>query len=248
MVASLREIFVFHTLSRGSAGRWLACASALFPLLGQAQTWSGSVSMVSERVARGVSLSANRPGVTADISYRSDRNWALGLGLGSVRGQGGVTTEAIASATRWWQVDDRQTLTVSAAHYAYAGGEHADRLRYSEISAGSVWDGGGSGQWGASLSLSPDLPAAVPGGYGRHASGSVLELTWHRRLAGTLAVDAGWGRVNYLALGGGYHFANAGLSYTAGAWRGSLARLYSSVPLDRDAARQRWVAGLSWSF
>lgn len=210
-----------------------------------AQTWGGTVSLVSERVSRGISLTDDRPGATADFFYRDDRNWALGLGLGTVSARRGATAEATLSATRWWQIDDRRTFTLSAAHYGYAGGDRADRLRYSEVSMGGLWDADGWGQWGGTLSLSPDLGASSAWGYLGHRGATIVELTWHRRLAGTLSADVGWGRVDPWGGAGSsaYRFANAGLSVAAGDWRFSVARLYRSF-----SSRQRWVASVDWSF
>ena len=224
----------------------IAAAAAVFPLRdGHAQTWGGTVSLVSERISRGLSLSDGHPGATADLFYRDDRNWALGLGLGTMNPDQGPKAEAIVSATRWWQVDDHHTVTLSGAYYDYLGGEGTSRLRYSEVSLGGLWDGGRWGQWGGTVSLSPDLGASTAWGYLGHRGATIVELTWHRRIAGAVAADLGWGIVSNWGGGdtGSYRSANAGLSYTAGAWRFTVSRLYSSVP-----KKQRWVAGVGWSF
>ncbi len=105
-----------------------------------AQNWGGTLSAVTERVSRGNSLSGDHPGATADLYYRDDRNWSLGLGLGTMHMSNGAKAEAVVSATRWWQIDDRRVVTLSGAHYAYAGGVNANRLRYSELSLGGLWD------------------------------------------------------------------------------------------------------------
>lgn len=219
-------------------------AAATVPGAADAQTWGGTLSVVSERVSRGLGLSGGHPGATADFFYRDDRNWALGLGLGTLDPDGGATAEAIVSATRWWQVDDHRTLTLSGAYYDYTG-PGAGRLRYSEVSIGSLWDGGAWGQWGGTVSLSPDLAASSSRGYAvGHPGATIVELTWHRRLWGALAADVGWGIVSpWGGEGSSYRFANGGLSYTAGAWRFTVSRLHSSVP-----PQQRWVAGVAWSF
>jgi hypothetical protein len=228
------------------------CAPLLAALLAaptvHAQTYSGTLSIVTERVSRGISMSGDRPSAMLDLGYRDDRNWALGLGLATVHGQGDATAEAIVSATRWWQIDDNRTLTVSAAHYDYAGGGNASRLRYADLSVGGLWDSP-TGQWAASVSLSPDLPVTTGDGYQGHLGGTILELTWHRRLMGAVAADVGWGVVdNWGRKTSSYTFANGGLSYTAGAWRFSLVRLYSAVPPDAKGARPRWIAGMAWTF
>lgn len=222
---------------------------AVISLPTQAQTFTGTVSVVSERAARGISLSSDHPSATLDLGYRSDRNWALGLGLGTVHGQGDARGEAIVSATRWWQIDDQRTVTLSAAHYDYLGGGDAGRLRYADISVGGVWDTR-AGQWAASVSVSPDLPVTTQYGYQGHRGGTILELTWHRRVVGAVAADLGWGLVdNWSRQAGSYRFGNAGLSYTAGDWRFSLLRLYSQVPRgDESRARPRWIAGVAWTF
>lgn len=214
-----------------------------------AQNWGGTVSVVTERVSRGISLSGDRPGATADLYYRDDRNWSLGLGLGTMHTRNGADAEAILSATRWWQIDDHHVVTLSGAHYAYAGGGNADRLRYSEVSLGGLWDTAAWGQWGATVSVSPDLAAYASWGYLGHRGATIAELTWHRRLVGALAADVGWGMVaNWGHDTGSYRFANAGLSYAVGDWRFSVSRLYSSLPQRGDPSLQRWVAGVAWSF
>ncbi len=236
------------TLIAGGLAAALGGAALLSPAA-HAQTFTGTVSLVSERVARGISLSSSRPSAMLDLGYRSDHNWALGLGLGTVHGQGDARAEAIVSATRWWQWDDQRTITLSAAHYDYAGGGDAGRLRYGDVSLGGVWDTR-AGQWAASVSVSPDLPVTTGSGYQGHKGGTILELTWHRRLVGAVAGDVGWGIVdNWSPNSGSYRFANAGLSYTAGDWRFSLVRLYSQVPRGDDTqARPRWIAGVAWTF
>ncbi|MDH0864000.1 hypothetical protein [Mitsuaria sp. GD03876] len=219
------------------------------PSAAGAQTWGGTLTAVTERVSRGISLSGDHPGATADLYYRDDRNWSLGLGLGTMRAAYGATTEVILSGTRWWQLDDRRTVMVSAAHYAYAGGAASDRLRYSEVSAGGTWDMARWGQWSGTLSVSPDLSSSNAWGYLGHRGATLVELTWHRRLVGPVAADLGWGLVDPWARGSGaYRFANAGLSVSVGDWRFSVTRLYSSVPRGNDDALQRWVGGVAWSF
>lgn len=214
----------------------------------QAQTWSGAVSVVSERVSRGISMSGDQPAAIADFTYRNDRNWALGLGLATVHGQGDAKAEGILSATRWWQIDDHRTLTVSAAYYGYAGGGDSDHLRYVDLSAGALWDSP-VGQWAASVSLSPDLPVSSQLGYLGHLGGTVLELTWHKRLVGAVSADLGWGVVdNWGHRNGSYRFVNAGASYALGDWRFGLVRLVSTVPRGPDGVRARWIGSVSWAF
>ncbi len=229
-------VFVVMAAAAGTAAAMADAAHA--------QTWGGTLSVVSARVSRGLGLSGDHPGATADFFYRDDRNWALGLGLGTLNPDRGAKAEAIASATRWWQVDDRRTLTLSGAYYDYVG-PGAGRLRYSEVSIGGLWDGAAWGQWGGTVSLSPDLAASSSHGYSAgHPGAMIVELTWHRRLIGAVAADVGWGIVSpWGGEGSSYRFANGGLSYTAGAWRFAVSRLYSSVP-----PQQRWVAAVAWSF
>lgn len=229
-------VFVVMAAAAGTAAAMADAAHA--------QTWGGTLSVVSARVSRGLGLSGDHPGATADFFYRDDRNWALGLGLGTLNPDRGAKAEAIASATRWWQVDDRRTLTLSGAYYDYVG-PGAGRLRYSEVSIGGLWDGAAWGQWGGTVSLSPDLAASSSHGYSAgHPGATIVELTWHRRLIGAVAADVGWGIVSpWGGEGSSYRFANGGLSYTAGAWRFAVSRLYSSVP-----PQQRWVAAVAWSF
>ena len=229
-------VFVVMAAAAGTAAAMADAAHA--------QTWGGTLSVVSKRVSRGLGLSGDHPGATADFFYRDDRNWALGLGLGTLNPDRGAKGEAIASATRWWQVDDRRTLTLSGAYYDYVG-PGAGRLRYSEVSIGGLWDGAAWGQWGGTVSLSPDLAASSSHGYSAgHPGAMIVELTWHRRLIGAVAADVGWGIVSpWGGEGSSYRFANGGLSYTVGAWRFAVSRLYSSVP-----PQQRWVAAVAWSF
>ncbi len=214
-----------------------------------AQNWGGTLSAVTERVSRGISLSGDKPGATADLYYRDDRNWSLGLGLGTMHVPSGTNAEVIVSATRWWQIDDRRVVTLSGAHYGYAGGGNADRYRYSELSLGGLWDTAAWGQWGATVSVSPDLAAYSSWGYVGHRGATIAELTWHRRVVGALAADLGGGTVvSWGHDAGSYRFANAGLGYAVGDWRFSIARLYSSLPQRGDRSLQRWVAGVAWSF
>lgn len=244
-----------HIFSPAPRFRGRATALALFVSLGcaaavDAQTWGGTAAVVSKRVSRGIDLSGDQAGATLDVFYRDDRNWAVNLGLGTMNASAsGARVEAILSATRWWQVDDQRTITVSAAHYAYAGGSSPSQLRYSEVSVGGNWDAGAWGQWGGTVSLSPDLGVSTSWGYLGHRGGTIVELTWHRRLVGALAADLGWGRVDHWGgERGSYHFSNAGLSYPIGDWRVSVSRVQSSVPADGKSALQRWIAGLAWSF
>lgn len=207
-----------------------------------AQTWGGSINVVNERLARGVALSDGEPGATLDVFYRDDRNWALGLGLGSMKQTSGARAEVIASATRWWQLDDQRTLTLSLAHYGYADGPRTRQLRYSELSVGGLWDGATLGQWGATLSLSPDLGVGRDTRFEARGGASIVELTWHKRLGGTLAADVGWGLVAGWH-GESYRFSNVGLSLGWQDWRFSLSRLTTTL-----VPQQRWVAGMAWSF
>ena len=74
-----------------AAGIPALAAAATVPGAAPAQTWGATRSVGSERVSRGLSLSGDHPGATADFFYRDDRNWALGLGLGTLDPDGGAT-------------------------------------------------------------------------------------------------------------------------------------------------------------
>lgn len=219
--------------------RAVLAAGVLAALPAAADSWHGTLTLASDDIVRGYSRSGGKPAVLADLHWLADTGWSASFGVSTpaLRYLGGKAAYTLA-AGRGWQLDADWALQLAATHYGYHGTAAARAQRYAELGVRAGWRGRGT----AALTWSPNIAADVHG-EARKLPALVLDLGWHERLIGRLALHAGLG-TQQLQGTRDHVYGSLGLGWGVGP-----VQLHLSV-IGTDAARPRehWVAAALWSF
>jgi uncharacterized protein (TIGR02001 family) len=147
---------------------------------------SGSVTLVSEHVYRGASLSDGAPAPQFNLTYDGAAGWYVGAFASRYRLQGDRRsgTQYIAYAGHAQRLSSGLTLDTGVSRYGYTPGAS---LNYTEVYASLAVD-----QFNARLSYSPDY-------LGLNASSAYTELNGSYALGGDVSLYLHAGCLSYLS-------------------------------------------------
>lgn len=223
-------------------------ACVLVPARVRAGDLSGTVSLASQLVDRGLAITAATPAVQGGIAWTTSSGWSLGLSGGTELRSPAHVAESVARVAHGWTLSGNWRMQVDMVYYHYAG-----RLRANVYEPGVYWvyrdvlTFGLSGVYIASADEHRLHPAA--------------DLNFHWPLAGGLFISGGLGIARYaVPYGyppneryhtGYYRYGEAGLLWSRGGWQVELDRVAidpGSRRYLRRFAASPWLLTLSRSF
>lgn len=238
--------------SFGRAGRTsiaaIVAACLLVPTHARAGELSGSVSLASQLVDRGLAISSATPALQGAVAWTTPSGWSLGVAGGVELRSPGHLAEGVARVARTWSLSESWRVQADVVYYHYAG-----RLQANVYEPGIYWlyrdilTFGLSGVYIASADEHRLHPAA--------------DLNFHWPLAGAFALAGGLGVSRYaVPYGyppneryhtGYYRYGTAGLLWSHGAWQVEFDRVVVD-PGSRRYLRGRvaspWLATISRAF
>lgn len=236
----------------GIAGRALIVAiiapCLLFPACARAGDLSGSVSLASQLVDRGLAITPPTPALQGGIAWTTPSGWSLGLSGGIELRSPGHVAESVARVAHAWTLSENWRMQTDLTYYHYAGRLHAN-----------VYEPGV--YWVYRDILTIGLSGIYFTSGDEHRLHPTADLAFHWPLAGGFSISGGFGIAPYAVpygyppqeryRTGYYRYGEAGLLWSHGAWRVELDRVTidpgSRDYLDRFVAAP-WFATLSRSF
>lgn len=220
----------------------------LVPVHARAGDLSGSASLASQLVDRGLAITPATPALQAGIAWTTPSGWSLGLSGGiEVRSPGRIA-ESVAQVAHAWTLSGDWRMQADMVYYHYAGRLHAN-----------VYEPGVYWMYRDILTFGVSLVHVA--GAGEHSPHPAADLNFHWPLAGAFSITGGLGVARYAVpygnapneryLTGYYRYGEAGLLWRHGAWQAELDRVAidsgSRTYLSRYAASP-WLIILSRSF
>lgn len=226
----------------------LIAACLLAPASARAGELSGSVSLASQLVDRGLAITPATPALQGAVSWTTSSGWSLGASGGIELRHPDHVAESVAWLTRAWTLSENWRVQTNVVYYHYAG-----LLRANVYEPGLYW-------------LYRDvLTFGLSGVYIVDADERRLhpavDLNFHWPLAGDFSISGGFGIARYaVAYGqpayeryhtGYYRYGQVGLLWSHGRWRIELDRVAVDPEARRYLRRQAatpWLATISRSF
>lgn len=212
----------------------------------EAIEWSFGVA--SATVQRGVALGEGGVDAHAAAHYAHPSGWRATLGATALHSK--------ASSQRRWEaqwfgrlgyaqrIDDDWSAQLAYAHYAYPGSQRLRRYGHDEV--------------GATLAYRDLLYLSVAGLRRTHAGGGgnrdsvACDVVVHHALAAPWSAHFGVGRLETRGASNyAYAYGHLGLGARWGATQAQLTAIATGTAAKRrfgDAAANRWIASLGWSF
>ena len=228
--------------------RCLSVAALCVPLAAAAQGWAGAIGANSEQVVRGVSETARSAALVGNVQYYSVDGWFGGLaGYASRARQLSVEgSEATVEAGAVFPLGPLSSRLSFARHFDLRRtGERSD---YNEATLTA------SAQNRVFASVSALTSPTYPGSKYDARSGTVwaYDLLVNVPLKQAFSVNVGVGYQDLHHVGRtGYAYGNAGLAVQWMNLQLQLSYIATNAKAKRlfgDAASNRWVAGILWSF
>jgi uncharacterized protein (TIGR02001 family) len=225
-------------------------ASLPMSLHAQSTNFSGTVSLSSQLVDRGLAITPVTPVFQASGSWTSPSGWSLGVSGGTDFDRPGKVTDALAQASHYWSLSSDWQMQASLLYYNYSS--NARSLTFDRAETGVSWI--------YRDILTFGLSATSLTGANSHQPRGAADLDIHWPLPGNFSVSAGLGVAQtlispYNYYGDGqvsvYRYGHAGLMWGYGAWRIELDRIIISPGTHEQWGNQLpapWVATISWSF
>ena len=218
------------------------------PLAAAGQGWAGAIGANSEQVVRGVSETDHSAALVGNVQYYSVDGWFGGL-AGYASRASRLSAEG-SEAT----VEAGTLFPLGPLSYRLSLARHIDLRRAGERSDYNEATLTASAQNRVFASVSALTSPTYSGSKYETRSGTVwaYDLLVNVPLKQAISVNAGVGYQDLHHVGGtGYAYGNAGLT---GQWMNlqlQLSYIATDAKAKRlfgDAASNRWVAGILWSF
>lgn len=223
-------------------------ACVLFPVHARSGDLSGTVSLASQLVDRGLAITPRTPALQGGIAWTTPSGWSLGLSGGTELRSPGRVSEAVARAAQAWALSANWRMQADMVYYHYTG-----RLHANVYEPGIYWVYRDVLTFGVSL-------VRVTGADER-AVHPAADLNFRWPLAGGVSLSGGFGVARYAVPYGSppneryhmgyYRYGEAGLLWRHGAWQAELDRVAidsGSRPYLHRYAASPWLIILSRSF
>jgi uncharacterized protein (TIGR02001 family) len=230
----------------------IALFCGLAPLCAQAaDEWGGTVSLVSDYVFRGVTLTRGGEALQADVHWHSDGGWLAGAWGSTVDPNPGpgptVEVNLYAGVAR--EFSDDWVARLLAIHYLYPNDHTSLRWDYDEVVASLAF----RDRLAATIAWSPNYSSFGAGEFVEDRTTMSYELSAQLPFRQRWLATAGAGYQDLDNLfGTGYVFWNCALTYDLAPWQLTLARFGTSERgsylYGSEAAQDRWSLGLQWQF
>ena len=233
--------------ARAFAATTIAICS-LAPVHACAGDLTGTVSLASQLVDRGLAITPATPALQSGIVWTTPSGWALGLSGGVDLRSPSHVAESVARVARAWTLSGNWRMQVDMVYYHYAGRLHAN-----------VYEPGV--YWVYRDVLTFGLSGVYIASADEHRLHPAADLNFHWPLAGGLFISGGFGIARYaVSYGypsseryhvGYYRYGEAGLLWSHGAWQVELDRVAidsGSRRYLRRLAASPWLLTLSRSF
>jgi len=228
---------------------WVATLAAglLVPVQARAGQLSGTVSLASQLVDRGLAITSATPALQGGVAWTSSSGWSLGLSGGVELRPPAHVAESVARVARTWTVSETWRMQVDMVYYHYAGRLHAN-----------VYEPGV--YWVYRDVLTFGLSGVYVASADEHRLHPAADLNFHWPVGGGLFISGGLGIARYaVPYGypderyhmGYYRYGQAGLLWSHGAWQVELDRVAidpGSRRYLRSVAASPWLVILSRSF
>ncbi|MES2404000.1 MAG: hypothetical protein V4567_06640 [Pseudomonadota bacterium] len=226
----------------------VVATGSLLPACARAGDLSGSASLASQLVDRGLAITSPTPVLQGGIAWTTSSGWSLGLSGGIELRSPGHLSESVARVAHAWTLSTNWRMQADMVYYHYAG-----RLHANVYEPGTYW------VYRDVLTLGVSLIHVA--GADEHTLHPAADLNFRWPLAGDFSFSGGLGVARYaLPYGrppneryrtGYYRYGEAGLLWRHGAWQAELDRIAvdsHSRPYLRRYAASPWLFVLSRSF
>lgn len=227
--------------------RKLAAAAVALALNATAQAqdrWQGSLTLTSDYVQRGRSLSGGDPALQGEISYRYAGGLQLGAWASTAQRPLGPEVDLLLSLSR--PLGDDWAWNLALGYYSYPDSELSVSYDRVEASAILAW----SDRVALLLAWSPQTAVNTVSGFDRGPA-AAAEITAQWPLLSWLSLGAGLG-YRELAAADDHRYWNLGLGARRGRALLELSRIGTDAraraQFGEDEAGDRSVLTLSWRF
>ena len=219
----------------------------LAPAHARAGDLSGTVSLVSQLVDRGLAITPATPALQGGVTWTTPSGWSLGLSGGIELRSPGHVAESVARVAHAWTLSENWRVQTDMVYYHYAGRLHAN-----------VYEPGV--YWVYRDVLTFGLSSVYVASADEHRLHPAADLGFHWPLGGGLFISGGLGIARYaVPYGypkeryhmGYYRYGQAGLFWSHGAWQIELDRVAidpGSRRYLRRVVASPWLVTLSRSF
>jgi uncharacterized protein (TIGR02001 family) len=214
--------------------------------------WGGSVTLASDYLLRGVSLSSNDPALSAEVHVQFPGNFFASAGVitSRYRPSADITPELSATLGYAAPLGEDWFERISITHYESPWSAFPDFYRYDELTAELTW----RDRWRLSVSYSPNTSRYAPV-YGPvwHANALGFETSFQQPLRHGLQAFAGVGYYDLSDLfGDGYWYGSLGASLVRQKWQFDLSWVMPEATAQHlsypGTAGQRLLATLTRNF
>jgi len=214
--------------------------------------FSGSLTLSSDHLLRGVSRSSHDPALSAQVQGQSPDGWLASLWASTsrVRALDSTSVEMAATLGYALPLNEDWTAVGSYSHYESPWGFRPGFYRYDEFTVDLHW----RESWLFSASYSPDTSRSASV-YGPvwHRNAWAYEATWQHELKAGLRAWAGVGYYDLSDLfDSGYWYGSLGLGWRRGHWQLDASYVVPANEARRlsypGTAGRRVLASLSYGF
>ena len=213
--------------------------------------WHASLSLISDYVVRGYSMTQGAPAAQMGGHWETDSGWLVGAWTSQVdlNPGPGATYEVDIFAGGHWQVGNRWQIQALLTRYVFPNDSEALDWDYTEIALSAELDG----MWSASLIYSPDMSRySFVTGPATDQSAFACELAARLPLRAGFAFVAGIGMQDLDDLfGERYLYGSAGLAFTRAPWDVSVVYVATDATAKQlfgAYAADRWSATVMLRF
>jgi uncharacterized protein (TIGR02001 family) len=215
----------------------------------------GSVGVTSDYRLQGLSLSAGKAAVQAELHFQfptEERGgWYAGVWTSTVRlvGQSSSSAQIGPFVGRTFALGPDWLGSVSLSHYAHPWDDLLKHYDYDELTVGASF----RDRLKLSATYSPDTDLYSHYGFIENRRSLAYELSGSVPVRGSLAASAGVGYRDVSSFfGTGYWYGSAGLAYDRGSLHASVLRIQTDRTARElfydDIVDPAWVGTLLWTF